>query len=59
MINCRKCKRDFDPGVEPGAILLSPPLNENEPIDNWIVAKLHLCQECWGRLKNWLQRTPL
>lgn len=56
MITCAKCKLGFDPGVEPGAILLSPPLNENEDPNDWLVSKLHLCQACWDRLKNWLRR---
>lgn len=68
MIRCQKCRRKFDPGVEPGGILLSPPVEIEDdygrirdPADGrWMSEKHHVCWECWDRLVRWLKlRRPL
>lgn len=38
---CNYCGKEL---MEPGAIVISPPLDEK-----WTVKKLHKCKSCWDR----------
>lgn len=42
-MRCERCKKDFDPDKEPGALLFSAPLDWN---GSMVTKKTHLCASC-------------
>lgn len=59
MIKCDSCSNKFDPGVDPAALVFSPPeitKEINGRKDVWIAQKFHVCTDCWPKLLKWMKR---
>ena len=55
-MKCSKCKKKFEPSLEPGALIFSSPLIDEDLDEYGICVKYHICQSCERLLMNWMRR---
>jgi hypothetical protein len=54
-IKCLKCDKELD---EKGALIISPPIVDLHPhrVDGDLVAKIHICSDCFLELESWIHK---
>ncbi len=51
-MECDKCCEEFNVDSEPGGLMFSPPLLNEE--SNRSVLKFHVCQQCWIKIMRFM-----